>query len=84
MQLNETFHRSRDELAEAIQELHSTVVSVQLVSRRGRPYTKPGPILSDVEREPGDLDDAEVKFEFSPCAVSLPKAPIGLPCRAEP
>ena len=63
--LNETFHKSRDELADAVQELHSTVVSVQLVSRRGRPYVKSGPILSDVEREPDDLDDAEVRFEFS-------------------
>ncbi len=64
--LNETFHKSRDELAEAVMELHSTVVSVRLVSRRGRPYVKSGPILSDVEREPDDLDDAEVRFEFSP------------------
>jgi hypothetical protein len=64
--LNETFHRSRDELAEAVMELHSTVVSVQVVSRKGRPYTKSGPILSDVEREPDSLDDAEIRFEFSP------------------
>ena len=64
--LNETFHKSRDELAEAVMELHSTVVSVKLVSRRGRPYVKSGPILSDVEREPDSLDDAEVRFEFSP------------------
>lgn len=64
--LNETFHKSRDELAEAVMELHSTVVSVQLVSRQGRAYTKSGPILSDVEREPDSLDDAEIRFEFSP------------------
>jgi hypothetical protein len=64
--LNETFHRSRVELAEAVMELHSTVVSVQLVSRQGRPYVKSGPILSDVEREPDELDGAEVRFEFSP------------------
>lgn len=64
--LNETFHKSRDELAEAIAELHSTVVSVKLVSRQGRPYTKSGPILSDVEHEDDDLDDAEIRFEFSP------------------
>jgi len=64
--LNETFHKSRDELAEAVMELHSTVVSVRLVSRQGRPYTKSGPILSDVEREPDSLDDAEIRFEFSP------------------
>jgi hypothetical protein len=64
--LNDTFHMSRDELAEAVMELHSTVVSVKLVSRRGRPYAKSGPILSDVEREPDSLDDAEIRFEFSP------------------
>ena len=63
--LNETFHKSRSELADAIAELHNTVVSVQLVSRQGRPYTKSGPILSDVEREPDSLDDAEIRFEFS-------------------
>jgi hypothetical protein len=64
--LNDTFHKSRDELVEAVMELHSTVVSVQLVSRQGRAYTKSGPILSDVEREPDSLDDAEIRFEFSP------------------
>jgi hypothetical protein len=64
--LNETFHKSRDDLAEAVMELHSTIVSVQLVSRKGRPYLKTGPILSDVEREPDSLDDAEIRFEFSP------------------
>ena len=64
--LNETFHRSRDELAEAVMELHSTVMSVKLVSRQGRAYVKSGPILSDVEREPDSLDDAEIRFEFSP------------------
>ena len=64
--LNATFHKSRDELVEAIMELHSTVVSVKLVSRQGRAFTKSGPILSDVEREDDDLTDAEVRFEFSP------------------
>lgn len=64
--LNETFHRSRDELVEAIMELHSTVVSVRLVSRKGRAFVKSGPILSDVERDDDELDDAEVRFEFSP------------------
>jgi len=64
--LNDTFHLSRDELVEAVMELHSTVVSVQLVSRQGRAYVKSGPILSDVEREPDSLDDAEIRFEFSP------------------
>ena len=64
--LNETFHKSRYELAAAVSELHCTIVSVQLVSRKGRPYVKSGPILSDVEREPDSLDDAEIRFEFSP------------------
>jgi len=64
--LNESFHRSRDELAEAVAELHSTVISVRLTSRKGRAYTKSGPILSDVEREADDLADAEIRFEFSP------------------
>jgi hypothetical protein len=64
--LNETFHRSRDELADAVMELHSTVMSVKLVSRQGRTYVKSGPILSDVERELDSLDDAEIRFEFSP------------------
>jgi len=63
--LNATFHKSRDELADAIMELHSTVVSVRLVSRQGRPYVKSGPILADVEREPDELDGAEIRFEFS-------------------
>lgn len=64
--VNTTFHKSRDELAEAVAELHSTVVSIRLVSRQGRAYTKSGPILSDVEREDADLDGAEIRFEFSP------------------
>jgi len=64
--VNETFHKSRDDLAAAVMELHCTIVSVKLVSRKGRPYVKSGPILSDVEREPDDLDDAEIRFEFSP------------------
>ena len=64
--LNETLHQSRDELVDAINELHGTVVSVQLVGNDGRPYTKSGSILSDVEREPDGLDDAEIRVEFSP------------------
>ena len=64
--VNETFHKSRDDLAAAVMELHSTIVSVQLMSRKGRAYTKSGPILSDVEREPDSLDEAEIRFEFSP------------------
>jgi hypothetical protein len=64
--LNETLHQSRDELVDAITELHGTIVSVQLVNNEGRPYTKSGPILSDVEREPDSLDDAEIRVEFSP------------------
>lgn len=64
--LNETFHAGKDDLIEAVMELHSTTVSVRLTSRAGRAYTKSGPILSDVEREDDDLDDAEIRFEFSP------------------
>jgi hypothetical protein len=64
--INETFHKSRDELVEAIEELHSTTISIHLTSRKGRAYTKSGPILSDVERDDGDGHDAEIRFEFSP------------------
>jgi len=64
--INETFHKSRDELVEAIEELHSTTISVRLTSRKGRSYTKSGPILSDVERDDDDQLDAEIRFEFSP------------------
>ena len=64
--LNETFHKSRDELVEAILELHTTTISVELVATDGRAFTKSGPILSDVEREADDLLDAEIRFEFSP------------------
>ena len=64
--INETFHKSRDELVEAIEELHSTTISVKVTSRNGRAYTKSGPILSDVEREDDSLFDAEIRFEFSP------------------
>jgi hypothetical protein len=61
--LNETFHRSADDLFEAIAELHSTTVSVQVAG--DRPYTKSGPILADVERETEEAAAAEVRFEFS-------------------
>lgn len=61
--LNETFHRSADDLYEAIAELHSTTVSVQVAG--DRPYTKSGPILADVERETEETAAAEVRFEFS-------------------
>jgi plasmid replication initiation protein len=64
--INETFHKSRDELVEAIEELHSTTISVRLTSRKGRSYTKSGPILSDVERDDDDQLDTEIRFEFSP------------------
>ena len=64
--INETFHKSRDELVEAIEELHSTTISVHVTSRNGRAYTKSGPILSDVERDDDDQRGAEIRFEFSP------------------
>jgi plasmid replication initiation protein len=64
--INETFHKSRDELVEAIHELHSTTISIHITSRNGRAYTKSGPILSDVERDDDDQVDTEIRFEFSP------------------
>ena len=64
--INETFHKSRDELVEAIEELHSTTISVHITNHNGRAYTKSGPILSDVERDDDDQTDTEVRFEFSP------------------
>jgi len=64
--INETFHKSRDELVEAIEELHSTTVSVSLTDEEGRRFVKSGPILSDVEREAEELAGAEVRFTFSP------------------
>ena len=63
--LNETFHRSRNELADAIDELHGTTVSIRIIEG-DRPYTKSGPILSDVEREDEELSGAEIRFAFSP------------------
>jgi len=63
--VNETFHRSRDELVEAIEELHSTTVSIGLTDQDGRRYVKSGPILSDVEREIEELAGAEIRFIFS-------------------
>lgn len=63
--LNETFHASRDDLVEAIDELHSTTVSVRLTGTNGRGFTKSGPILADVEREDAELYGAEIRFTFS-------------------
>jgi hypothetical protein len=63
--LNETFHVSREELIDAIDELHGATVSIRLTSRGGRAYTKSGPLLADVEREEDDLDAAEIRFTFS-------------------
>lgn len=63
--INQTFHKSKADLVEAIEELHSTTISVHVTSRNGRAYTKSGPILSDVERDDDQLD-AEIRFEFSP------------------
>lgn len=64
--LNETFHKSREELVDAVEELHSTTVAVRLTDARGRKFTKSGPILSDVEREDEELSGAEIRFSFSP------------------
>jgi len=64
--LNETFHLPRDELVTAIEELHSTSVSIHLTDTNGRRYIKSGPILADVEREAEELIGAEIRFVFSP------------------
>ena len=61
--LNETFHLSGDDLMSAVEELHSTTVSVQVSG--DRPYAKSGPILADVELEADTLHAAEIRFEFS-------------------
>ncbi len=63
--LNETFHVAVPELVELVNELHTTTLSIRLTDSRGRRYTKSGPILSDVEREDEDQDQAEIRFEFS-------------------
>jgi len=64
--LNETFHLAVPELIELIDELHTTTLKLKLTDSKGRSYTKSGPILSDVEREDEDQQQAEVRFEFSP------------------
>ena len=63
--LNETFHLSREELLSAIEELHGATISIRLTSRKGRAYTKSGPLLADVEREDDHLDAAEIRWTFS-------------------
>lgn len=63
--LNETFHVSREDLLDAIEELHGATIAVRLTSRNGRAYTKSGPLLADVEREDDHLDAAEIRFTFS-------------------
>lgn len=64
--LNETFHASVPELVGLIEELQSTSLSLKLTDNKGRRYTKTGPLLSDVEREDEDQEQAEIRFEFSP------------------
>ena len=63
--LNATFHLTIPELEELIDELHGTLIKLQLKDSDGRKYTKSGPILSDVEREDVASAQAEVRFEFS-------------------
>jgi hypothetical protein len=63
--LNQTFHRGKGEMLDAIDELHGTTISVRVASAGSRPFTRTGPILSGVEREDDDLIGAEVRFEFS-------------------
>ena len=71
--INNTFHRSQDELVAAIDELHETSISVIVPSPTDqphvRPYTKSGPILSDLERGHDGTaytSSHEVRFTFSP------------------
>lgn len=64
--LNETFRRSVIELEALVDELHGTVLKLRLTDEKGRPFTKSGTILSDVEREDEGLAQAELRFEFSP------------------
>ena len=56
-------HRSKDELIDTIEELQSTIVSVELISRRDRKYTSSDSILGNVERE--HAEDGELRFKFS-------------------
>ena len=56
-------HKSKDELIDTIEELQSTIVSIKLISRQSRKYTKSGPLLADVERE--HAEDGELRFKFS-------------------
>jgi hypothetical protein len=71
--INDTFHRSQDELVAAIDELHETSISIVVASPANqphvRPYTKSGPILSDLERGHDGTEytsSHEVRFTFSP------------------
>lgn len=64
--LNESFHRSVNELEELVEELHTTTLQLKLTDSQGRRFTKSGPILSDVEREEEAQVQAEFRFEFSP------------------
>jgi hypothetical protein len=71
--INETFHRSQDELVAAIDELHQTIISIDVPSPPGqphiRPYTKSGSILSDFERGHSGAaytSPHEIRFTFSP------------------
>lgn len=64
--LNETFHRPKHELLEAIDELQTTTLNLRLTDAKGRRYTKSGPVISDVEHEDEDQKQAELRYEFSP------------------
>ena len=64
--LNTTFHVSVPELVELVDELHGTIIKLQLKDAQGRRFTKTGPILADVEREDEDQAQAELRFTFGP------------------
>lgn len=63
--LNGSFHCTLHELEKIIDELHTTTLKLKLTDMKGRSYTKSGPLLSDVEREDDEEEQAEIRFEFS-------------------
>jgi hypothetical protein len=56
-------HASRGDLVEAIRELQTTIVEIEITSRRGRPAVRSGPLLTDVIRETDS--DGELVYAFS-------------------
>lgn len=61
--LNETAHRSKEDLLGAARELMATTVRLEKKNAKGRPMTVIGPLLGHVERD--EDDDGELRFELS-------------------